>query len=266
MTNIRAYFNELYDHKNLIYILAKRDIKVRYNQTLLGIVWAIIKPISTLFIFLFMFKKIANIKQINGIPIQLIILSGVIFWNYFSSTLNNVSNSITTNINLVTKIYFPRLILVISSLSVCIVDFLLSLLIFIFFSLLIGNPIQITYLLFPVILLLISFFSIGLGLFFAANSIKYRDLQHVNPLIIQYGFFITPVIYSVQSINFKNYIELYYLLNPLVGIIELGRFFFIQSYAVNFQHITLSIISSIIFLMVGIFIFIKKENSFVDYL
>lgn len=266
MINFKSYFKEIGDNLGLIYILAKRDVKVRYSQTILGIFWSFVKPISTLLVFIFMFKKIANISEIKGVPIQLIILSGVILWNFFSNSFNSVSNCISTNTNLISKVYFPRLILAISTLAVSFVDFLLSLIVFFALSLYYDNLITIRILVLPLALICVAFFSLGIGLLFASNSIKYRDLNHIGPLIIQYGFFITPVIYSVQSVSLPNYLSFYYLLNPLVGIIEMSRFSLLHNYMVNWDLISLSILSIIIFLILGITIFIKNEKSFVDYL
>ncbi|MEY2792033.1 MAG: hypothetical protein RJA76_25 [Bacteroidota bacterium] len=266
MINLNTYFKEIFEHLNLIFILAKRDLKVRYSQTLLGVFWAIVKPLSTLFIFIFMFKKIANINQINGVPIQIIILSGIIFWNFFGSSFTNVSNCISANTNLITKVYFPRLILAISTISVAIVDFIFSFIIYIVASFILNVPIGISIIGIPLLLLFISLFSIGAGLLFAANSIKYRDIQHIGPLVVQYGFFITPVIYSIQSINFGNYLAIYYIINPLVGLIELGRFLLINDYSINLTYIGYSILSTLIVFMIGVLVFIKKENSFVDHL
>ncbi len=266
MINLKFYFKEIIEHLNLITILAKRDLKVRYSQTFLGVFWAIVKPLSTLFIFIFMFKKIANINQINGIPVQIIILSGIIFWNYFASSFTNVSNCITANTNLITKVYFPRMILAISTLSVALVDFLFSFVIYLIASIILNIPIGISVIALPFILLAIGLFSLGAGLLFAANSIKYRDIQHVGPLIVQYGFFITPVIFSIQSVHFEKYLGLYYAINPLVGLIELGRFLLIENYAINLVYITYSFISALLVFFLGIYIFIKKESSFVDHL
>lgn len=266
MTSLRDYFKEIADHLNLIIILAKRDLKVRYSQTLLGVFWAIIKPISTLFVFIFMFKKIARINEVNGIPIQIIILSGIIFWNFFGTTFTNISNCITANTNLISKVYFPRLILAISTIATAIVDFLLSLIVYIFACFILGLPIKLTLLGFPLILLAISLFSLGLGLLFASNSIKYRDLQHVGPLIVQYGFFITPVVFSIQSIQFEQYLPYYFVLNPLAGIIEYGRYLLVFQYPVNLLYVGYSFISTIFVFLIGVIVFIKKESSFIDHL
>jgi len=266
MINSKSYIKEIFDNLGLIYILAKRDLKVRYSQTILGILWSFVKPLSTLFVFIFMFKKIANISEVKGIPVPLIILSGVILWNFFSNSFTSISNCISTNTNLISKVYFPRLILAISTLAVSFVDFLLSLVVFFAISFYYDNYISLRLLGLPIALFLICLFSLGLGLIFASNSIKYRDLNHISPLIIQYGFFITPVIYSVQSVSLPRYMPFYYTLNPLVGIIEMSRFSMLDHYIVNWQLIGYSIISTIFIFIIGVIIFIKNEKSFVDYL
>lgn len=266
MINIVSYFKELVQEFNLVSIFIQRDLKVKYSQTLLGILWAIIRPMATLIIFIFMFKKIANINEINGVPVQLIILSGIIFWNYFANGFNNVANSILANTNLVTKVYFPRIILGIASLAVPFIDFILGLIIYIIISIYFGFPIGFLFLGIPTILLFLSLMSLGLGLFFASNSIKYRDLQHVSPLIVQYGFFLTPVVYSIQSVKFEDYISYFYALNPLVGIIELGRYFLIPNYTIHFNLILISLIVTLLLFIIGVIIFIKKEKTLVDHI
>lgn len=266
MININSYFKEIFDNLGLIYILAKRDLKVRYSQTVLGIFWSFVKPISTLLVFIFMFKKIANISEIKGVPIQLIILSGIISWNFFSNSFNSVSSCISQNSNLITKVYFPRLILAISTLAVSIVDFLFSLIVFIALSIYFDNGITFEIIGVPLALFFTCLLSLGIGLLFASNSIKYRDLNHVGPLIIQYGFFVTPVIYSVQSVSLNEYMPIYYIINPLVGIIEMIRFSLLDNYFVNWVFISYSIVSIIFIFIIGISVFIKNEKSFVDYL
>lgn len=266
MTSLGSYFKEVLDHFNLIIILARRDLKVRYSQTLLGIFWAVIKPVSTLFIFIFMFKKIAKIDDINGVPIQIIILSGIIIWNFFGTTFTSISNCISVNTNLVSKVYFPRIILGISTIATSIVDFLLSLVVYVVASIILNNPINPMIIGIPLILILISILCLGVGLLFAVNSVKYRDLQHVGPLIVQYGFFITPVIFSIQSVKFENYLPYYYFINPMVGLIELSRYFLINNYAINLMHISYSIFSTLLVFTIGLIVFIKKESSIVDHL
>ncbi len=260
-------FSEIFRERELLYILAKRDISIRYKQTYLGIIWAIIRPVLTMLVFLFAFKNVAKINDISGFPIQLIIFSGVIFWNLFANTFQAVSNSILANHNLVSKVYFPRLIIAFSSIAVSLFDFIIGLIVYIILSLFLIQTLSFTLLLLPFAVLLLLFFSIGLGLLFCSFSIKYRDLLQMIPLIVQYGFFVSPIVYTAQSLQISNWFNVYALINPLVGIVEYARTILIPNYEVkSADFIYLSITTCIITFFVGIYVFTKKESSFVDYL
>jgi lipopolysaccharide transport system permease protein len=267
MTLFTKLFSEIFQERELLYILAKRDISIRYKQTYLGIIWAIIRPVLTMLVFLFAFKNVAKIGDISGYPLQLVIFSGVIIWNLFANTFQAVSNSILANNNLISKVYFPRLIIAFSSIAVSIFDFIIGLIVYILLSLALMHTISINILLLPVALVLTLFFSIGLGLIFCSFSVKYRDLLQMIPLIVQYGFFISPIVYTAKSLQISAWFNLYSLFNPLVGIVEYARILLIPGYHLqSFDFIYLSITSSITVFGIGIYIFTKKESSFVDYL
>ncbi|MEY4988140.1 MAG: hypothetical protein RL567_1919 [Bacteroidota bacterium] len=260
-------FSEIFQERELLYILAKRDVSIRYKQTYLGIIWAIIRPVLTMLVFLFAFKNVAKISDISGFPIQLVIFSGVIFWNLFANTFQAVSNSILANNNLVSKVYFPRLIIAFSSIAVSLFDFIIGLIVYIILSLYLVHTLPITLLLLPLAVVLTLLFSIGLGLLFCSYSVKYRDFLQMIPLIVQYGFFVSPIVYTAKSLQISNWFNVYSLINPLVGIVEYARILLIPSYSVlNFDFIYLSIGTCFITFFLGIYVFTKKESSFVDYL
>lgn len=260
-------FSEIFQERELLYILAKRDVSIRYKQTYLGIIWAIIRPVLTMLVFLFAFKNVAKISDISGFPIQLVIFSGVIFWNLFANTFQAVSNSILANNNLVSKVYFPRLIIAFSSIAVSLFDFIIGLIVYIILSLYLVHTLPITLLLLPLAVVLTLLFSIGLGLLFCSYSVKYRDFLQMIPLIVQYGFFVSPIVYTAKSLQISNWFNVYSLVNPLVGIVEYARILLIPGYCVlNFDFIYLSICTCFIIFLMGIYVFTKKESSFVDYL
>lgn len=267
MNKIVSKFKEIVQDFELLVILAKRDISVRYKQTILGVAWAVIRPMATMLVFLFAFKNVANIKDFSGYPIQLVIFSGILFWNFFANGFQSISQSILVNGNLISKVYFPRLIICISSLAVTLVDFFVGL--FVYLILLVGlhQPISETIVFLPLALLITTLFSLGLGLIFASFAIKYRDILQAIPLIVQYGFFITPIVYTSNEFSGKSWYTLYTLLNPLASFVELFRYCLIANYSLfSFQNFLIAGCISIIIFIMGIWIFDIREDSFVDHL
>jgi len=251
----------------LLLILAKRDISVRFKQTALGLIWAIIRPITTMLVFLFAYKNVTNISNISGYPIQIVIYSGILFWNLFANSFQSVSSSILVSSNLISKVYFPRLIILFSAIAVSLIDFLFGL--FVYFILAFYFKISITYNLFllPIVVLITLFFSIGLGAIFATYSVKKRDLLQIIPIIVQYGFFVTPIVYTSLEFNLKPWFRIYTFINPLVGLVEFFRLTLISGYHVlSINEILISIISSISIFAIGLFIFQLKKDTFVDHL
>jgi len=267
MLEIILKLKEVYLERELLIILSKRDISVRYKQTLLGLVWAVIKPMATMLVFLFAFKQVAKVNSFSGFPIQLIIFSGILFWNYFANSFQAICNSILINGNLVSKVYFPRLIICISSIAVPLLDFFVGLIVYFILSLSLHYPISNFVLLLPLALFITTIFSIGIGLIFVSFSVKYRDIQQITPLIVQYGFFITPIVYTTQEFLAKKWFPYYNIVNPLSSFVEFFRFTLIDNYHLfNLQNLFISLITSFIIFLIGLVIFSKREDSFVDFL
>ena len=251
----------------LFLILAKRDISVRFKQTALGLIWAIIKPITTMLVFLFAYKNVTNISNISGFPIQIVIYSGILFWNLFANSFQSVSNSVLLSSNLISKVYFPRFIILFSAIAVSFIDFLFGLLVY--FILSIYFNINISYNLFflPIVVFITLLFSVGMGAIFASFSVKKRDFLQIIPIIVQYGFFVTPIVYTSFEFYLKPWFKLYAIFNPLVGLVEFFRFSLISGYNVlSLNDILLSIFSSISIFFIGLFVFYLKKDTFVDYL
>jgi len=251
----------------LLFILAKRDISVRFKQTMLGMIWAVIRPMTTMLVFLFAYKNVTNISNISGYPIQIVIYSGILFWNLFANSFQSVSNSILLSSNLISKVYFPRLIILFSAIAVSLIDFLFGL--FVYFILAVYFKINISYNLFllPIVVLITLFISIGLGAIFATFSVKKRDLLQIIPIIVQYGFFVTPIVYTSLEFNLKPWFKIYTFINPLVGLVEFFRLTLISGYHVlSINEILISIFSSISIFALGLFIFQLKKDTIVDHL
>ncbi len=267
MNKITSKFKEVSQDYELLVILAKRDISVRYKQTILGVAWAVIRPMATMIVFLFAFKNVANIKDFSGYPIQLVIFSGILFWNYFANGFQSISQSILINGNLISKVYFPRLIICISSLAVTLVDFFVGLLVYILLLIGLHQPISETIIYLPLALLITTVFCLGLGLIFASFAVKYRDLLQAIPLIVQYGFFVTPIVYTSNEFINKSWYPLYSILNPLASFVELFRFCLISNYSLfSFQYFVIAGFTSLIIFFIGLWVFDIREDSFVDHL
>jgi lipopolysaccharide transport system permease protein len=251
----------------LFLILSKRDISVRFKQTALGMIWAIIRPITTMLVFLFAYKNVTNISNISGYPIQIVIYSGILFWNLFANSFQSVSNSILLSSNLISKVYFPRMIILFSAIAVSLIDFLFGL--FVYFILAFYFNINISYNIFllPVVVVITLFISIGLGAIFASFSVKKRDILQLIPIIVQYGFFVTPIVYTSLEFYLKPWFKIYTFINPLVGLVEFFRFTLIRGYHVlSLNEILISIFSSISIFILGLLVFHFKKDTFVDYL
>jgi lipopolysaccharide transport system permease protein len=263
----KYYWQDLWKFKELLLILALRDITVKYKQTFVGVAWAVFRPILTVMAFVFAFGKVARIENKSEIPLQVIIFTGVIFWNFFAMSFQQVSNSITGNANLVSKVYFPRLLMPMSAVAVPLVDFLVGFVILVPFLMYMGFTPNINIIFVPFFLILSFFASFSLGLIFASLNVKYRDFQQIAPLIVQYGFFVCPIAYPIATLQQLSWYPIYQWLNPLAGIIEGFRWCLIPNYK-YFEWNT--IIPSVVFIIItttlSVIFFRKNENSFVDYI
>ena len=261
---IKIDFAELWRYRELFLILVWRDIKVRYKQTAIGIIWAVFQPLLTMAIFTVFFGRLARVPSDN-IPYPIFVYSGLLLWNYYSTALTNSSNCLVENEGIVKKIYFPRLILPLSTTITPTIDFLIALMI-LFVLMIYYHFIPNLYgiLLIPILLFAAFISALGLGVLFAAINVKYRDVRYALPFFIQIMMFITPVIYPVSIIPVK-YQWLAYL-NPMTGIVSLSRSTLLHTNPIDIKLLMLSLISSIIILIFGITFFRKTEKFFADIL
>ncbi len=215
--SMKNYWTNFWHHREVLYILSYRDIAVRYKQTILGYVWAFLKPLFTMIALTIVFDKIAKLPS-GGMPYPVLVLSGIVPWYFFSNTLVDISNSIVNNKAMVSKIYFPRMFLPFSSLGVGLVDVAISLLLLLLFMLFYGVTLSITMLVLPFVIFLAMMICTGIGLFFSALNAQYRDVQFIIPFLIQFGLYISPVGFSADLVPEKW--RLLYSLNPMVGVID----------------------------------------------
>ncbi|SRR5258708_2022939 len=253
---------ELWFYRELFYFLAWRDIKVRYKHMILGIGWAVLQPLLTMVVFTFIFNKIGGISS-GKVPYILFSFTGLVFWNYFSSALSDVSNSFVANQSILTKVFFPRLIIPISATIVPVVDFFFSFVVLFFLLLFFHISINLLGLFTIVLLLMLSILTaIGLGGILSILNVKYRDIRYALPFFIQLLLFITPVIYSVNLIPRKFQLFLY--INPMTGVIETARAVLFHQYQINLLGLLISIVSSCVLLLLGILFFARYEQEIAD--
>ncbi|MFX0170797.1 MAG: ABC transporter permease [Candidatus Hodarchaeota archaeon] len=253
---------ELWRYRELFLTFTWRDIKVRYRQTFLGVSWAIIPPVLSMIIFSVIFGNFLGISS-EGTPYPVFVYTGTLLWTYFSRSLTKTSNSLVSHRSMIQKIYFPRIILPLSSIIAGLLDFSISLIILfllmvyfqIYPNLLVGIPIT----LFILIITILT--SLGFGLFFSAVNVRYRDVKQALPFLTQLGFFITPVVYPVTS--FKEWSFLLWF-NPMAGVIKNARAALLGTGPIEWNLLFFSLIISIICFILGVFYFKLVEKDFAD--
>src|SRR6188474_1352034 len=189
----RNYWKDLWRYRELFYILSWRDLKVRYKQTVIGVVWSVLRPLLTMMIFTFVFGKVAKFTAPAGVEYAILVFAGLLPWQFFAAGLTEASNSLIGNQNLISKVYFPRLIIPAASVITSLVDFLISLglmfILLIWFSII--PSVNLIFL--PLFIIMAFFASFGVGLWLTALNVKYRDFKHVVPFIVQLGLYVSPV-------------------------------------------------------------------------
>lgn len=264
----KNYWKDIWKFRGLFYFLAWRDILVRYKQTVIGVAWSVFRPLLTIVAMAFigwLFES--NIPE--GIPRILMVSAATLPWTFFSSAFSESSNSLITNSNLLTKVYFPRLIIPASTIIVCLIDFLISfviiLLLMAYFQFLPSG--NIVFL--PLFLILALITSLGSGLLIAALNVKYRDFRYIIPFIVQMGLYVSPIAFSSLDIynnpRIPEILKYLYAINPMVGVIDGFRWsLFGGNSPLHLEGFLISISISLILLFVGIKYFRKTEKSFAD--
>lgn len=253
--------NEIWQYRELLYFFSWRDLKVRYKQTAIGAGWAIFQPFITMVVFSVFFGELAKIPSDN-VPYPIFVYVGLLFWQFFSSALSDTSSSLVNNQAIITKVYFPRLILPISSVITKFVDFLIATVILIGLMFYYGyTPNLVGLLLIPILLIITFMAATGAGLFLAAINVKYRDVRYALPFFIQMLLFVTPVIYPA-SIAGKY--SIFLAINPMMGVIQNARAALLGTAPVNWMLLGISFVACLILLLIGIYVFKKVERYFAD--
>ncbi|MHB0968057.1 MAG: ABC transporter permease, partial [Bellilinea sp.] len=214
---------DLWLYRELVYFLTWRDIKVRYKQAVLGIGWAIIQPIVTMVVFTFIFNQFLDVKPDAGIPDEwypIFAFAGLLPWQFFQGALQRASTSLVSNSNLLTKVYFPRLIIPSSAVAAGLVDFGFSFLIMIGLMIYFGVPFTLQMLWLPLFLMVALLTALAVGLWLSALNVQYRDVQHMVPFLLTIWMYVSPVVYPIDVINVSGFWKAVYALNPMVGVIQ----------------------------------------------
>ena len=252
---------EVWKYRELFYFLTKRDIKVRYKQTVLGGLWAIIQPVFTMIVFTLFFGKLAKVPS-DGIPYPIFVYAGLLPWTYFANALTASGNSLVGSANLITKVYFPRLIVPASAALAGLLDFFIAMLVLgilmIYYQFLPGYGI----LLFPALVALTFLCAVGVGLWLSALNVEYRDIRYAIPFLIQIWMFVSPVIYPISMV--KESYQWLLALNPMGGIINAYRASLFGQKPIDWFLLCISAAIILILFFSGMYYFRRMEKTFAD--
>ncbi|MDF3056770.1 MAG: type transporter [Rariglobus sp.] len=257
----RHYWADLWRYRELLGFLAWRDIKVRYQQTLLGAAWALVQPLASVAIFTFVFGRLARMPSGNE-PYFLVVMAGQLAWQLFANTLGNTSGSLVGNSHLIAKVYFPRLAVPLSTVAVALVDFAILLGLYVIALAWTGTVPTFRALLLPLFVILTLLLALGAGLWLAALTVRFRDFRIVVPFLLQIGVFATPVGYRTDFLpNWQALLSL----NPMTGVIDAYRWCLLgPGTAFQWHSLSLSLAWTLMLVVTGVWYFRRTERSFAD--
>ena len=259
----RHYWRDLWQYRELFFVLAWRDVSVRYKQSIFGLAWALVRPFLTMVVFTVVFSKVAKLPAEGAAPYALMVFAGLLPWQFFASALTDSSNSLIGNANLIGKVYFPRLIVPTAAVVTSFVDFLISFIILIALMLWYQFLPGWQMLTLPLFVIMAFMASLGPGLYIAALNVKYRDFRYIIPFVVQLGLYVSPVGFS-SSVVPEEW-RLLYALNPMVGVIDGFRWAILGSEStLHMPSFLTSWMLIAFFLWLGIRQFRKMEKSFAD--
>ncbi len=257
-----TYVGKLWKYRSLILAFARRDIKIRYAQTRLGVIWVLLQPIPSVLIFTFFFGKLMNVDT-GLLPYPVFALAGMAGWNYFTNLTDNVGNSLLESQHVLKKIFYPKMIMPLSKLLVCTIDFMIAFTLIVAAMLIFRVMPSLTLLFFPVFVLLNLLTGFALGIWICALTYRYRDVRHFMPYLINFGIWLTPVFYPAtilpQSLSYLMYF------NPMALVIEGYRFSLSGGQLPNTGYL-MSLVPVIVLLISGLWYFSRVEDEIVDYI
>jgi len=254
---------DLERHRELLYFLTWRDIKVRYKQTALGIAWAILQPLAVALALAVFLGRMIHLPSDN-LPYPVFVYAGMVLWQLFAQGLTESSNSIVNNERLISKVYFPRLLVPLSAILASLLDFVISLIVLVFFLVYFRIAPTGAVVLFPLFVLPVILSSLGAGLWLSALNVKFRDVRHTVNFLVQFWFFATPVAYPASSVPVSW--RMLYELNPMVGALEGFRWALRGEGAFPARSVILAIITGTALLLTGVYYFRRTEDTFADFI
>lgn len=254
-------FKELREYRDLLYFLVTRDIKVRYKQTVLGGLWAIIQPFFSMIVFTLFFGMLAKVPS-DGVPYPIFNFSAMVAWTYFAGAITGAGESLIGSTNLISKVYFPRLIIPLTPVIAGLLDFSIAFIVLVGMMLYFHIYPTIMVLFLPLLIILMMLTASGVGMFLTALNIKYRDIRYTIPFLVQLWMFASPIVYPVSLVP-KKY-HLIYALNPMVGIIEGFRSALLGTVPFPIKMLLISALISVSLFIIGIFYFKQMERYFAD--
>ncbi len=263
----RNYWKDLWRYRELFYILSWRDLKVRYKQTIIGVAWSVLRPLLTMMIFTFVFGQIAKFTAPPGVEYAVLVFAGLLPWQFFAAGLTEASNSLIGNERLISKVYFPRMIIPAASVITSLVDFFISLGLMFLLLIWYSTVPSINLVFLPLFIIMAFFASFGIGLWLTALNLKYRDFKYVVPFLVQIGLYLSPVGFTSDkaSAMIPEKFRVLYYINPMAGVIDGFRWcFFGDKTPIYWTGMFISLVVIIIFLLIGIRTFRKMEKSFAD--
>jgi len=262
--NKQQYWQDLWTYRELFYFLSWKDLLVRYKQTVIGIAWSVIRPLLTMLVFVVVFSKVAKLPSDGMVPYAIMVFVALLPWQFFANAVAESGNSLVSNSSMVSKVYFPRLIIPTSSIIVSLVDFTISFILLLVLMLWYQFVPDWTIILIPLFLILAIVNALGMGLWLAALNVKYRDFRYIIPFLIQFGLYLSPVGFS-SSIVPEEW-RFWYSLNPMVGVIDGFRWAILGSENVSLYlpGFVSSVLISFFVLYTGVRYFRKTEKTFAD--
>lgn len=251
---------ELYQYRELLLVLTARDVKVRYKQTALGITWALLQPLANMLLFTLVFGRLAKLPS-DGFPYPIFVFAGLLPWTFFANSISASAESIVGASSLITKVYFPRIIIPLAAVCTALVDFAIAFFILLLLMLFYGVGWTANLLLAPVLILALGFTALGVGTMLAALNVSYRDFRYLVPFGIQFWMFASPVVYPSSMI--PDQWQWLYHLNPVAGIVDGFRSVFLGS-PFDWSALSLSMLASIVIFLAGVLMFERAERRFAD--
>lgn len=258
----RQYWRDLWRYRELFYFLSWRDLLVRYKQTFVGVSWSLIRPLLTMAVLTFVFGRLGKMPS-GGAPYPLLVFCGMLPWQFFSSALAESGNSLVANGQLISKVYFPRLVIVVSSVITNFVDFMISAVFLVILMIWYRQVPTISMLFLPLFVLVVFAISLALGLWISALMVKFRDFRFIVPFLVQFGLYLSPVGYQTSVVPARY--RLLFAMNPMVGIIDGFRWCILGPKAtVYWPSVLIALIDTVLLLLSGFWYFRKTERTFAD--